>query len=81
MSSGAQNNVASVVIVIWDGAGSQGRQCILGIIMCIIWHNKCNKKMLIAHAFKHNLFLKNKGKCFPSGSVVNNLPANAGDTG
>ena len=31
--------------------------------------------MLIAHALKHNLFLKNKGKGFPGGSVVKNLPA------
>ena len=37
--------------------------------------------MLIAHALKHNLFLKNKGKGFPGGSVVKNPPASAGDMG
>ena len=51
------------------------------IIMYIIWHNKFNKNMLIAHALKHNLFLKNKGKGFPGGSVVKNPPAKAGDRG
>ena len=61
-------------------AGSQGRHCILRIIMYIIWH-KFNKNMLIAHALKHNLFLKNKGKGFPGGSAVKDPPANAGDTG
>ena len=50
------------------------------VLLCI-WHNKFNKTMFIAHALKHNLFLKNKGKGFPGGSVVKNPPAVAGDTG
>ena len=44
--------------------------------------NRLNtKRVTNRHIIVKMLMVKNKGRGFPGGAVVENLPANAGDTG
>ena len=52
------------------------------------WHEKCHSKWLfsdnnffLVKRVQYHLHLENKNLGFPGGAVVENLPANAGDTG